>query len=199
MQQASETRDSTVACFILPEETLYFSAPPHPHFLCLIQKSHFAEPPLPLIESEPLSSGEVASSGGTAAHSSSVWTGLSASLSYAICCRRLAARSRPTPYKPVDCSSPGSSVHGISQPRILEWVAISFSRGSSRLWDWTRVSYTGRRSLYHWATREATDLGHRLPQPSFPRTVSSPSRFQAVQTLRVETSDKNQGRCSRLH
>ena len=96
MQQASETRDSTIACFILPKETLYFSAPPHPHFLCLIQKSHFAEPLLPLIVSEPLSSGEVASSGGTAAHSSPVWTGLSANLSYAICCRCLAAKSRPT-------------------------------------------------------------------------------------------------------
>ena len=31
----------------------------------------------------------------------------------------------------MDCSSPGSSVHGISQVRILEWVAISFSGGSS--------------------------------------------------------------------
>ena len=36
---------------------------------------------------------------------------------------------------PVDCSLPGSSVHGILQWRILEWVAISFSRGSSRLWS----------------------------------------------------------------
>ena len=36
----------------------------------------------------------------------------------------------PTPWT-VDCSPPGSSVHGISQARILEWVAISFSRGSS--------------------------------------------------------------------
>ena len=33
---------------------------------------------------------------------------------------------------PMDCSPPGSVVHGISQARILEWVAISFSRGSSR-------------------------------------------------------------------
>ena len=36
---------------------------------------------------------------------------------------------------PVDCSPPGSSAHGISQARILEWVAISFSRGSSRTRD----------------------------------------------------------------
>ena len=38
---------------------------------------------------------------------------------------------------PMDCSSPGSSVHGVIQARILEWVAISFSRGSSRPGDWT--------------------------------------------------------------
>ena len=39
----------------------------------------------------------------------------------------------------MDCSSPGSSVHGISQARILEWVAILFSRGSSRPRDQTQV------------------------------------------------------------
>ena len=41
------------------------------------------------------------------------------------------AQSYPTLCNPVDCSLPGSSVHGILQARILEWVAISFSRGSS--------------------------------------------------------------------
>ena len=40
---------------------------------------------------------------------------------------------------PVDCSPPGSSVHGILQARILEWGAIAFSRGSSRPWDRTQV------------------------------------------------------------
>ena len=41
---------------------------------------------------------------------------------------------------PTDCSLPGSSVHGIFQARILEWVAISFSRRSSQPRDWTQVS-----------------------------------------------------------
>ena len=41
------------------------------------------------------------------------------------------AQSCPTLCDPVDCSPPGSSVHGIPQARVLEWVAISFSRGSS--------------------------------------------------------------------
>ena len=43
-------------------------------------------------------------------------------------------------WDPMDCSSPGSSVHGIFQARVLEWVAFSFSRGSSQLRDQTRVS-----------------------------------------------------------
>ena len=45
---------------------------------------------------------------------------------------------------PMDCSLPGSSDRGIFQARILEWVAISFSRGSSWTKDWTRVSCIGR-------------------------------------------------------
>ena len=54
----------------------------------------------------------------------------------------------------MDCSPPGSSVHGISQLRILEWVAISSSRGSSRPTDRTHVSCIGRWILYHWTTWE---------------------------------------------
>ena len=52
-------------------------------------------------------------------------------------------------------SPPGSSVHGISQARILKWVTISFSRGSSQPRDWTHISCIGRWILYHWATGEA--------------------------------------------
>ena len=46
----------------------------------------------------------------------------------------------PTLCDPMDCSLPGFSVHGTFQTRILEWVAISFSRGSSQPRDQTRVS-----------------------------------------------------------
>ena len=52
-----------------------------------------------------------------------------------------------------------SSVHGIFQARILKWVAISYSRGSSRRRDWicvSCISCTARWILYHWATREAS-------------------------------------------
>ena len=54
----------------------------------------------------------------------------------------------------MDCSPPSSSVHGISQARILRWVAISFSRGSSRPSDWTWVSHIAGRFFTVWATRQ---------------------------------------------
>ena len=60
---------------------------------------------------------------------------------------------------PMDCSLLGSYVHGIFQARILEWVAIFYSRASSRLRDWTCISCTGRRILYHWATWEGFNQG----------------------------------------
>ena len=52
------------------------------------------------------------------------------------------------------CSPPGSSVDGIFQARILEWVAISFSRGSSWPRDQTHISCTGRHILHYWVNRE---------------------------------------------
>ena len=58
----------------------------------------------------------------------------------------------------MDCNPPGSSVIGIFQARILEWVAISFSRVSSRPRDWTRVSCTAGRFFTDWATREAQSV-----------------------------------------
>ena len=68
------------------------------------------------------------------------------------------AQSCPTLCDPMDCSPPGSSVHGIFQARILELVAISFSRRSSRPRDWTQVSHIVGRRFTIWATREIWDL-----------------------------------------
>ena len=59
---------------------------------------------------------------------------------------------------PMDCSPPGSSVHGILQARILEWVAISFSRGYSWPRNRTLIFCIHRQILYHWATWEAPYL-----------------------------------------
>ena len=55
------------------------------------------------------------------------------------------AQSCPTLCDPMDCSPPGSSVHGILQARIVDWVTISFSRGSSQPRDQTQVSCTAGR------------------------------------------------------
>ena len=60
----------------------------------------------------------------------------------------------PTLCDPIDCSPPGSSVLGILQARILEWVAISFSRGSSQPRDWTHVSHFAGRFFTIRTTRE---------------------------------------------
>ena len=62
-------------------------------------------------------------------------------------------QSCPTLCNPMDCSPPDSSVYRIFQARILEWVAISFSRGSSQPRDRTQVSCTTGRFFINWATR----------------------------------------------
>ena len=67
----------------------------------------------------------------------------------------------------MDCSLPGSSVHGIFQAGILEWVAISFSRGSSQPRDQTQVSCIGRQILYYWAAWGATPTYVAHPEISF--------------------------------
>ena len=63
------------------------------------------------------------------------------------------AQSCPTLCHPMDCSLPGFFIHGIFQTRVLEWVSISFSRGSSRHKDRTQVScIAGRCFTTTWAT-----------------------------------------------
>ena len=61
----------------------------------------------------------------------------------------------PTLCSPLDCSPPGSSVHGILHARILEWVAVPFSRWFSRPRDRTWASHTAGRFFTIWATRKA--------------------------------------------
>ena len=56
--------------------------------------------------------------------------------------------------EPIDCSPPGSSVHGILQAEILEWVAIPFSRESSQPRDQTWIFCIAGRFFIIWATRE---------------------------------------------
>ena len=58
----------------------------------------------------------------------------------------------------MDCSLPGFSVHGVLQARILEWVAMPFSRWFYQLKDWTQVSHIVCRFFTIWATQEALIL-----------------------------------------
>ena len=72
----------------------------------------------------------------------------------------------------IDCGLPGSSVCGILQARLLEWVAISCSRGSSQPRDQTHIPCIGRWVLYHWATR-----GVILRIPKLKKSNSKQKRF----------------------
>ena len=88
----------------------------------------------------------------------------------------LVAQSCPTLCDPVDYSPPGSSVHGISQARILEWVAISSSRGSSWSRSRTQVSCITGRYFTIWATREAL-------------TAIIPAQFQSEKWPGLDSND----------
>ena len=74
----------------------------------------------------------------------------------------LVAKSCPTLCDPMDCSLPSSSVRGILQARILESVAISFSRGSFQLRDRTWVSCIAGGLFTNWAAREAQVHAYNL-------------------------------------
>ena len=107
-----------------------------------------------------------------------------------ICCCCCLVISHVQLYDPIDNNPLGSSVHGISQARILERVILYFSRGSSQFTDQTQVSCIGRWILYHWATREVLRTlllslfscslvsdylrPHRLQHASLPCPSSSP-------------------------
>ena len=75
-------------------------------------------------------------------------------------CRCRHAQSYLTLYDLLNCSPPGSSVHGVFQARILEWVAIPLSRVSSWPRDQTRISCICRWILYCWATWETSGIHH---------------------------------------
>ena len=66
----------------------------------------------------------------------------------------LVAKLCPTLCDAIDCSLPGSSVRGILQAKILEWVAILFSRRPSWTWVWTQVFCTAGGFFTIWVTRE---------------------------------------------
>ena len=92
--------------------------------------------------------------------------------------KSLVAHLCPTLCDPMDWSPPGSSVYGILQARMLEWVAIFYSRMSSWLRDWTHVSCIAGRFLTVWITREMLEainisLPHAFSLWELPKSQSS--------------------------
>ena len=89
----------------------------------------------------------------------------------------------------MDCSPPGSSVHGILQTRILEGVAMPFSSRSSQCRDWTWVSHTAGRFFTFWATWETrwTVENSGVPSQGCEKLRSSPeldlARFSSPMTV----------------
>ena len=98
------------------------------------------------------------------------------SSNYSICnMKMLVTQSCLTLCDHMDCSPPGSSVHGILQARILEWVANSSSRGSSWPRDWTHISCTEGRFFTIWSTREWASI-------PILRNSSCPLKAQQIET-----------------
>ena len=138
---------------------------------------------------------------GPASASSSCYCGV-------LCAACLLAQSRPTLCNSLDCSPPGSSVHGIFQARILEWVAISFSRGSYQPRDQTHVSWISciaGEFFTHWAMSGEThkaelaqlwggELGIDTPTPAAPRACWMDSKTGSCS--KKKTSDRNADACS---
>ena len=107
-----------------------------------------------------------------------------------LCCAQLC----PTLCDPVDCNPPGSSVHGISQARILGYVAISFSRGSSQPRDRTLIPCIfciSRWILYHCAILEAPELPHDSAIPTLigihPKDLKTGAQTNAYIRVFIET------------
>ena len=96
---------------------------------------------------------------------------------YVLC---LVAQLCPILCDSMDCSLPCSSVHGIFQARILEWVAISFSSGSFQPRDRTQVSHIAGRLLTIWATREImTNLDSTLKS----KDITLPTKVHLVKAM----------------
>ena len=93
----------------------------------------------------------------------------------------------PTLCDSMDCNPPHSSVHAIFLARILEWIAIPSSRGSSQPRDWTWVSCTAGKFFTTWVTREACCL-HKMPEEIAWTHVDKPIRSKSnvhISTLKT--------------
>ena len=114
-------------------------------------------------------------------------------------CTCIHAQSCPPLWDNMDCNLPGSSVHGIFQTRIQNWVAISFSRGSSQPRDQTRISCVscfGRRVFNHWTTWDTWN--YKKPYYWAPPVPPSCGRLLPGITGRAWAQDSENNRQSYL-
>ena len=102
----------------------------------------------------------------------------------------LVAQLCPTPCDPMDCSPPGPSVHGILQARILECVAVPFSRGFSWSRNQTRVSCIAGRFFIIWATRKAHLLHSKGYHKKMKRQLSEWEKIFANEASNKELISK---------
>ena len=106
-----------------------------------------------------------------------------------VCVHMLVAQLCPTLCDPVDCNPSGFSIHGILQARILEWVAMPLSRGSSQSRNWSSVSKG--RFITIWATREALSVCYNCTHTHTYRIAWDNYRFNISEILkRVNTYTK---------
>ena len=89
---------------------------------------------------------------------------------------------------PMDYSLPGSSVHGTLQAKILEWVAVPFSTGSSQPRNQPRVTCVAGRFLMSWATRETLKLAAKLKWEQPILWIVLVLRFRSAQSRMVAAS-----------
>ena len=101
------------------------------------------------------------------------------------------AKSHLTLYNPTVYSLPGSSVHGIFQERILEWVVTPFSRGSSQSREWTQVSCTAGRFFTVWATREVQTVYPWAQQVTHCASISSLGTVTALSSYGLGIKEIN--------
>ena len=131
----------------------------------------------------------------------------------------LVTQSCPILRDPMDFSPPRSSVHEIFQARILEWVAMSFSRGFSQPRDWTRVSCIAGRFFSNWATREVYTVEvtnrfkgfglidkvceelwmvvHDIVEEAEIKTISKKKKCKKAKWLIIGNYGKHLGKCCR--
>ena len=93
----------------------------------------------------------------------------------------------------MDCSLSGSFVHGIFHARILEWVAISFSRGSFWPRDQTHISCIGRQILYHWVTWRSALLW-QYPLKSLCRYMKPNWNFWKISCITLKFNCKTESK-----